>query len=541
MSEQHDTLKTFIESIKRVNSVDLFNEILNESWREWSEDKIDNDLKTGDQFAYFLCSFGHSVASLVVAYGNIESRWFCTRTDIHRILSNFLGIEESLTINKNNFEIYLSAISDHFSKSKNSDLMPFLSLNLMQSIHIDGFMNRSLSQQWNLRSLHGRGSSRNFKIFETFYETLDSTLKLKVDSYLKMPPLSAARALYAVVAYLSNSIDNTKHGYINTAKLKSNETLADEIDLRTGDVLLIAERICWTQDELKTYLDKRIQWNSEDAKYFESPFIYKPLLRIETSGNDVIYACPSPWALKSKLQNFFSDFFIDLKEDKSPNLPETLRTFWGEAFHRFAIELTIEMFKDNIKVIQPVRSAGASPEKFADLIIIEHDIALIIEFKTTIGSAKDRSYFSPNSIADIMDKQITALKQCHLTKSHFSTHAPGLHITKFCYLVVTLSPEIMESSFLHSINKKTNYFDKAEFSPFDIIDFDDYETLVASYSPKEIYELVSTKYSKIKSNNYNGVRDAYKRKPGFKIHIYEEIDERILPGRKPRDFSENYD
>lgn len=541
MIEQNNSLKAFIQTLRNFNSDDLFIEILNESWMVWSHQAIDKDLKNGEQYSYLLCSFGHYLSSLIVAYGNPQSRWLCTKTDICRLLSSFLDIEESFTANVNNFEIYFLTLSDHFKTSKNSDLLPFISLNVMQSIHLDGLMSRSLSQQWYLRSLHGRGSSRNLKIFEVFYKMIDSNLKTKVDSYLRMPPLNAARALYAIVAYLSNSIDNTKHGYLNTSKLKSNETLADEIDLRAGDVLLIAERICWTQDELKNYLDQRIQWGSEDAKYFESPFIYKPLLRIETPDNDVLYACPSPWALKSKLQNFFSDFFIDLKEDKSSNLPEMLRTFWGEAFHRFATELTIEILGENIKVIQPTRGAGASPEKFADLIIIEQDIALIIEFKTTIGSAKDRSYFSPKSIAEIMDKQITALKQCHLTKSHFKTYAPDIDVTKFCYLVVTLSPEIMESSFLHSINKKTDYFDKAEFSPFDIIDFDDYETLIACYSPKEIHELVSTKFAKIKINNYEGVRDAYKRKPGFKIPIYEEIDERILPGRKPRDFSEDYD
>lgn len=514
-------LKPFLQSIQLNNKMDYVAEVTVLSWEIYKSKEDQNDnLKRKD---FLLRCYGSRLASIAYAYCSEKSPWKVTHFDIRIHLHWYLELEESFTDDNSS---QFAEIKTAFSGSK-----LFKDLNVdeaLSGIHLAAFMSRLMRSQWDNRKATMRGAERRFSILNRWMRKTNHTemagriqKRIRIFSGMELDEL--IKNAFAIYAFARGSRPS---GVI----IPPPDNFFEKLEIYGIDrdkFESILTKWSWNIDELKNELNSTFrETDNLDYKYFPSPLAKLPILEVSQYANRPMWLIPSPWDYITKISHSCSDLFTDIleKDDVGPFFGE-LGEEYALWMKDFCIETYGEMHVIDLDLYRDTKS------KIADVVLVDGNHAIIVEFKRSLGSYLDKTYLAPANVVKILEEIHDAFLQIEATKKIITSGKIREleNVTEVAHVVCCDQTILQEGTMYMQLYLNSALKDQMTIDPLTLVDSDEFEKYIKMFSIPDLVTRIRLAMNGVKDPS-KGVKNPYAgEEKDFESTMYDNARSEIMP------------
>jgi len=204
------------------------------------------------------------------------------------------------------------------------------------------------------------------------------------------------------------------------------------------------------------------------------------------------YLCPSPSHLLWKTLSIVRDGANELGKEWNP----ALKTEVGHAIADYLREVLIGVCGTEA-VVDLDGVFGDEAPTHADFAVLFGTTALIIESKTSLGSAEGKSIVTPRDYVESWERIWKAYLQCARTPiaSEFKADARLAKVTGFVHLVTFEEQMCVEAAALNAVGVEGGLFRSAGFGLAEAITIQELEDALVVFGPQRLATAVAEKWA----------------------------------------------
>jgi hypothetical protein len=380
------TYETFIAGLARFDRNSMIRRITFVSWAAWEQrlpSKELNDLAR---------SLGSRLAAITAACC-VGTEVVADDAQVIDQIWRFLAVEELASLDE---ELEQAADTLLREASKHEELVKLIAdTDQARTIMAQLTAGRIFRAQWHP---HMHQLDKIFR-FWLVIKRIDQTGELFV-TLRKMLNMEPDRFIRAALVIMSLAYQGIGHIELTTA---TSDRLTPNLDVTLDDLMLAASRLSRSPEEF-------VEWHRRDVleraqrgfyQYTPNPLAITPLIAL----SDGFY-CPSIDMYLAAIENVFRGMISSL----DPISRERRADEYGAMLEEYVTEFAQEIGgKSRVHRIERFESAGS---KKADLLLVDNDVALVVEIKRTIGTTLEKDILDAESAVAIFAKLTGALMQC---------------------------------------------------------------------------------------------------------------------------------
>jgi hypothetical protein len=231
-------------------------------------------------------------------------------------------------------------------------------------------------------------------------------------------------------------------------------------------------------------------------KYVPQPLVAEPLVTIDKSLKKYeaprhSYLCPSPSHLVWRTQSIVVDGARSLGETWNP----ALKTEIGHAVSHYLGDVLVAICgRESVVDLDEV--FGDAAPTHADFAVLLGNTAIIIESKTSLGTAAGKSIITPADYVESWERIWKAYLQCAHTPSaaKFRADRRLAGLTSFVYLVTFEEQMCVEAAALNAVAQVEGLFAAKRFTRAEAITIQELEDALVVYGPQRLAAEVAAKW-----------------------------------------------
>jgi hypothetical protein len=244
------------------------------------------------------------------------------------------------------------------------------------------------------------------------------------------------------------------------------------------------------------YRDVVLPCRDSHRKYVPHPLVREPLVTIDASLTKYqapphSYLCPSPAHLVWKTQSLVTDSARALGATWNP----ALKTEVGHALADVVREMLVGVCgRDSVVDLDAV--FGPAAPTHADFAVLVGTTAIIIESKTSLGTAEGKSVITPAQYVASWQRIWEAFLQCVRTPraTEFKSDARLAHITDFVFFVTFEEQMCVEAAALNAVGVADGVYRAEGVSHAEAVTLQELEDALVVFGPTKLSEAVREKW-----------------------------------------------
>lgn len=500
-SDDFQSYSEYTETVLKFTRTSILASITDLAWEAWRNKSKDFSAKEGQQ-KLLVSALAGRVAAIGAAKCSELGYREATKADAYNVIHEYLGIEESFFADngKKESEELNAAVdqSNEFRKYSREDVIRTCQIRL--------FTQRLMRLEWESLSFNSHSIGRSWAVLSELL-LIRPDIEQKICRLLNVEPLISYRCGYGLLALASNPGPGTLPGRLNVrTSTMSDEKLKSQLDLDMDTLRQVAMRWSWPCEDFKGWHDQIIKdVDPLYVKYIPSPLKTAPLIRLDKSFKGVSelnsnYLLPSPWDLVWKMRNHCFERWEEVFDDKE--LVDRAKSDVGVALENYCFKAFSEICgKSNVFRVSDLLKESVvrtSKPKEADLVIVEDDIALVVEVKRSVGGQGAKSLATPKEVVEMWEERLLdPYKQCAHTISRLRSCGDLKNIKKF-FSIVCIDDFLMFEGSIFSLFAYGSGLQKdLGLETIEVMEVAQLEKLLCSLGPKRASIAIEKKWMEI--------------------------------------------
>lgn len=527
------TYSTFVARLRRLSKTELIGKATMALWFLWNnEAKATDESEERVLGAVYL---GRVAALAAACCSDLRPDNGLDDRALANLAGEMLAIHEPISDLQFKSTVEVPEFLDAFAKSKvfrkyNVDT------HIAHSVIARASVVRTLRTQWDFRQAGIGGIVRSWEILSRLDRNHSGRIFERLSKYLNIHPRDFLRAgffLYCIAQ------DAQSVGVINLSGKKLTGDVVDQFNLDHDAIELVAHRMARTCDEFREWHNQTISEFPElYRKFVPNPLVNSPLIKIDASFLKIpsagrSYICPSPAHMIWRIQSSITDALRAMPSEREVG-GENLQAELGECLSEYLLEfLASTCGRANVIELDDYFD---STSKHADFILVEGEVAIVIECKTSSGSTVAKSVVTPSAIVELWERLHDAYVQCATTvKSDIWRSHPSLSSVRRIASIVSFDEFLCpDGPAFNGFAQEVGILADIQLGLVEAISLRELEEFVGKLGITQLFTLIEQKWAAgrhadLLQTYYRSTQDQYRKQPINLAH-QEKAAADLYPG-----------
>jgi hypothetical protein len=274
-------------------------------------------------------------------------------------------------------------------------------------------------------------------------------------------------------------------------------------------------------------------------KFVPHPLVMSPLIKVDDSFKGApsrggIYICPSPNHIIWRIQASIIDAIRDLPVRVGSIAGENLKSELGDCLSDYLFDLLLKVCgKENVLKID--EHAG-DKEKHADFILVDGEVAIVVECKTSLGSTLAKSVVAPSAIVNLWERLHDAYVQCATTirSDIWKSHPRLLSVKKIASIVSFDEILCPDGPAFNGFAREAGVLADIQLELVEAISIREFEELIGTLGIAQLFTLIQQKWAANKHDElldtyFRSTNAQYRKMPVSLAHL-EKAEADLFPG-----------